>query len=301
MSATPRQMAPGSVPVGIGLRDPHVSELLATRPAVGWLEVHAENYMDDGPLLDRLVQVRRDYPVSVHAVGVSLGSAEGVSSDHVARLRRLVRRIEPMLVSDHLSWCIADGAYLNDLLPLPYTEEALDVVVRNVAAVQEALGRPILVENPSRYLRFRHSTLGEAEFLAELARRTGCGVLCDVNNIYVSAMNLGEDAAAYLAELPPAIVGEIHLAGHSRAERAGRPILIDDHAAPVCPAVWDLYRAAIRRFGGVPTLVEWDKDLPELSVLLGEARAAERCAAAVETVDEVGDEVGGEVGHDLAS
>lgn len=274
---------PGSVAamVGIGLRDPHMAELLATRPAIGWLEVHAENYMDDGPLLDRLIKVRRDYPVGVHAVGLSLGSADGVAPDHVAHLKRLVERIEPMLVSDHLSWCSSGGAYLNDLLPLPYTEEALDVVARNVAVVQDALGRRILLENPSRYLRFRHSVISEPEFLAELARRTGCGVLCDVNNIYVSCANLCEDAAAYLRALPRAIVGEFHLAGHSRSRCGGRDMLIDDHAGPVCADVWALHRLALARFGQVPTLVEWDNDLPALAVLLAEARDAERAAADV--------------------
>lgn len=269
----------GAAMIGIGLRDPHTAELLATRPAIGWLEVHAENYMDDGPLLDRLVEVRRDYPVGVHAVGLSLGSADGVAPDHLARLKRLVEHIEPTVVSDHLSWSCTGGTYLNDLLPLPYTEEALDVVGRNVAAVQDVLGCRILIENPSRYLRFRHSVMSEAEFLAELARRTGCGVLCDVNNIYVSCANLGEDAAAYVRALPHGIVGEIHLAGHSRSRRATRDVLIDDHAAPVCADVWALYRLALVRFGLVPTLVEWDNDLPALPVLLAEARKAERAAA----------------------
>lgn len=264
--------------IGIGLRDPHAAELVATRPAVGWLEIHAENYAAEGPLLDRLLDLRHDYPVGVHAVGLSLGSAEGVSEDHLARLAGLVRRVEPALVSDHLSWSVCDGAYLNDLLPLPYTEEALAVVARNVAVVQEALGRPILVENPSRYLRYRHSTLSEPEFLAELARRTGCGVLCDVNNIHVTCMNLGEDPQAYIRALPRDVVGEIHLAGHSRCVRAGRAILIDDHGSPVSEDVWALYRLALRRFGLVPTLVEWDKNLPPLAALLAEAKSAELAA-----------------------
>lgn len=265
--------------VGIGLRDPHTAELLANRPAIGWLEVHAENYMDDGPLLDRLMEARRHYPVGVHAVGLSLGSADGVAPDHLARLKRLVERIESIVVSDHLSWSSTGGTYLNDLLPLPYTEEALDVVGRNVAAVQDALGRRILIENPSRYLRFRHSVMSEPKFLAELARRTGCGVLCDVNNIYVSCANLGEDAAAYVHALPDDIVGEIHLAGHSRSRRGTGEVLIDDHASPVCADVWALYGVALARFGLVPTLVEWDNDLPALPALLAEARKAERAAA----------------------
>jgi uncharacterized protein (UPF0276 family) len=265
--------------VGIGLRAPHAAEVLQTRPAVGWLEVHAENYMAEGPARDQLVRVRRDYPVSLHGVGLSLGSAEGIDRDHLRRLADLVAEVEPVLVSEHLAWSVVDGAYLNDLLPLPYTEEALDTVARNVDVMQAALGRQVLVENPSRYLRFRHSTMAEPEFLAALVRRTGCGLLCDVNNIYVSCTNFGDDAAAYLAALPDDAVGEIHLAGHARTERGGRTLLIDDHGGPVAPAVWDLHRLALARFGLVPSLIEWDKNLPPLDALLDEARIAEQSAA----------------------
>lgn len=266
--------------IGIGLRAPHVAEVIATRPALGWLEVHAENYFGGGPAPARLDAIRRDYPVSLHGVGLSLGTADGIENEHLGRLAALIARIEPFLVSEHLSWSISGGAYLNDLLPLPYTEEALDIVARNLARAQEALGRRILVENPSSYLRFRHSTIPEPEFLGELARRCGCGLLCDVNNIFVTSSNLAQDAAAYLDALPAAAVGEIHLAGHARVARGGQTLLIDDHGSTVAPPVWELYRRALRRFGLAPSLVEWDKNLPPLASLVDEARAAERVALA---------------------
>jgi uncharacterized protein (UPF0276 family) len=277
------RMADGSSPraTGIGLRAPHVAEIVASRPPLPWLEVHPENYMAQGPALRALEELRRDYPISLHGVGLSLGTAGDLDRRHLARLRELVRRIEPCLVSEHLSWSIAGGAYLNHLLPLPYTEEALRVFAAHVDLAQEALGRPLLVENPSSYLRFRHSTMGETAFLGELVRLTGCGLLCDVNNVFVTAFNLGLDAAAYLDALPAAAVGEIHLAGHSPNDADGRTILIDDHGSPVAEAVWDLHARALRRFGPVPTLIEWDTDVPDLSVLVGEARRADRLAHAV--------------------
>ncbi len=265
---------------GIGLRAPHVAEILATRPAVGWLEVHAENYMGGGPALAALERLRHDYPISVHGVGLSLGSAEGLDAGHLERLARLVERLQPALVSEHLSWSVTGGAYLNHLLPLPCTGETLAVVSDNVARVQDRLGRPILVENPSGYLRFQHATMTEAELLASLARRTGCGLLCDVNNIHVTCANLGGDPDAYLAALPPAAIAEIHLAGHAVNDADGRPILIDDHGSPVAEPVWRLYERALARLGPRPTLIEWDTDVPPLAVLLGEAAAAGRRLAA---------------------
>ena len=261
---------------GIGLRAPHVGELLARRPAVPWLEVHSENYMSGGPALASLETVRREYPVSLHGVGLSLGTAGDIDARHLSRLRSLVDRVEPCLVSEHLSWSTAGGAYLNHLLPLPYTDETLDVVADHIHEVQDALGRRILVENPSSYLRFRHSSMAEPHFLAELARRTGCGLLCDVNNIYVSAWNLGFDAESYLDALPVSAIGEIHLAGHVANDADGQTILIDDHGSRVAAAVWKLYQRALERFGPVPTLIEWDTDIPELSVILGEAAIADR-------------------------
>lgn len=264
---------------GIGLRAPHVDEVIATRPAVGWLEVHAENYMGGGPALRDLERIRRDYPVSLHGVGLSVGTAEGLDARHLERLCRLAERLEPVLVSEHLSWSITGGGYLNHLLPLPYTEEALEVVRVNVLRVQERLGRALLVENPSSYLRFRGSPIPEPEFLGALARRTGCRILCDVNNVYVSAHNLGFDPRAWLDALPADCVDELHLAGHSTNEADGTTVLIDDHGAPVAAALWALYAHALTRFGPRPTLIEWDTDVPPLEVLLREARAADAALA----------------------
>jgi uncharacterized protein (UPF0276 family) len=266
-------------PVGIGLRAPYFRELETARPTVGWLEVHAENFIGEGPALTRLERIRRDYALSLHGVGLSLGSAEGLDKEHLRRFRALIDRTDPFLVSDHLSWSVTGGVYLNDLLPLPYTEETLAIVERNISAVQEAFGRRILIENPSRYLAFRYSAIPEEEFLTELARRTGCGILLDVNNVFVTCTNLGLDGQSYLEALSGSVVGEIHLAGHSRVTRGGSSILIDDHASIVCEAVWRLYAEALERFGIVPSLIEWDKDLPPLATLVGQAREAERIAA----------------------
>jgi uncharacterized protein len=269
--------AGGAIPAkaGIGLRFPHHAAVLETRPKVAWLEVHTENYMGGGKPIGMLAAIRAHYPIALHGVGLSLGSAERLDRAHLERVREVARRIEPDIMSEHLSWSVADDRYLADLLPLPMTEEALDTVCRHVDQTQEYLGRSILVENPSTYLRWRHSTIPEWEFLATLAARTGCGILCDVNNIYVSAANHGWDASAYLAALPPAAIGEIHLAGHSVRElENGRVLRIDDHGSRVIPQVWALYRKALARFGRVPTLIEWDTDIPELEVLLDEAAQA---------------------------
>jgi hypothetical protein len=251
-----------------------VAEVLATRPAVGWLEVHAENYMGGGPAVRTLERIRRDYPLTLHGVGLSLGSADGIDDRQLERLAALVERLQPALVSEHLSWSSAGGVYLNHLLPLPYTEETLDLVSAHVERAQHRLGRRLLVENPSSYLRLRESPIPEPEFLNALAARTGCGLLCDVNNIYVSCQNLGGDAAVYLAALDARAVGEIHLAGHAVNDADGRAILIDDHGSPVATAVWRLYERALARFGSVPTLIEWDTDVPALSVLLEQASMA---------------------------
>jgi uncharacterized protein len=265
-----------SCSVGIGLRSPHVSEIAATRPELAFLEVHAENYMAETPASDRLLELRRDYPVSLHGVALSLGSAEALDRSHLSRFKALIERIEPMLVSEHLAWSAIGGAYLNDLLPLPYTEASLDLFCRHVEEAQEALGRRLLIENPSAYLRYRHSTIPEAEFITEVSLRTGCGILCDVNNIHVSAWNFGFDPIAYLETLPIQAIGEIHLAGHHTAEDVD--ILIDDHGSRVAQPVWELYAAALRRFGPLPTLIEWDTNLPALEVLLDEAHHAEELA-----------------------
>jgi hypothetical protein len=253
-----------------------MAEIAASRPELGFLEVHAENYMAETAALSRLLELRRDYPLSLHGVALSLGSAEQLDRAHLSRFRALIERLEPMLLSEHLAWSAVDGAYLNDLLPLPYTEEPLDVFCRHVEDAQEAFGRRLLIENPSSYLRFRHSTIPEPEFLAEVTRRTGCGLLCDVNNIYVTARNFGLDPIAYLDALPAQAIGEIHLAGHRVA--ADVDILIDDHGSCVAPPVWALYAQALQRFGPVPTLIEWDTNLPALEILLEQARHARELA-----------------------
>lgn len=271
--------ANGSIPAsaGIGLRFQHHQAMLDRRPGVGWLEVHTENYMGGGRPLEYLTAIRRDYPISLHGVGLSLGSADGVRRAHLEGIRRVMERIEPGFVSEHLSWSVADGVYLADLLPLPMTEEALAVVCRNIHRTQDLLGRRILVENPSSYVRYRHSTIPEWEFLAAVGESTGCGILCDVNNIYVSACNHGFDAVAYLDALPADRIAEIHLAGHAVRTLPGDIALrIDDHGSRVPPAVWSLYDAALARFGRVPTLVEWDTNVPDLDILVGEATEAQR-------------------------
>lgn len=260
---------------GIGLRHPHVEEIEATRPAVGFLEVHAENYMGGGLAPAKLERVRAHWPLSVHGVGLSLGSA-GIDGEHLERLARLVERFEPELVSEHLAWSIADGVYLNDLLPLPYTEESLGVVATNIFRVQDRLRRRLLIENPSAYLRFSHATIGEVEFLSELVRRTGCALLFDVNNAFVSCANLGGDPLDWIEGLPADAVLEMHLAGHSVNDACGVPMLIDDHGSAVAAAVWTLYEHAVARFAAAATLIEWDSNLPALPVLLAQANEADR-------------------------
>jgi len=268
---------------GIGLRFQHHQAVIDAKSGVAWMEVHTENYMGGGTSLRYLDAIRRDFPVSLHGVGLSLGSAEGLDLAHLERIRQVAERIEPGLMSEHIAWSIVDGAYLPDLLPLPMTEEALDVVCRHVDQMQLYLNRRILVENPSTYLTFSHSTIPEWEFMTAVAARTGCGILCDVNNIYVSTQNHGWDASAYLAGLPPVAVGEIHLAGHAVRQLAdGRTLRIDDHASSVIPEVWSLYQEALARFGPVPTLVEWDNNVPPLETLLSEARHAQALLATAE-------------------
>ena len=269
----------GPIPAiaGIGLRTPHQEQLVRERPLVGWLEVHSENYFADGGLqVERLMAARASYPLSLHGVGLSLGSTDPLDRDHLRRLKRLVGWSEPAFVSEHLCWGSVNGTHLNDLLPLPQTEEALRHMIARVREVQDELGRQVLIENISSYLQFTHSRLTEWDFLSALATESGCGLLVDVNNIYVSACNHGFDARQYLAALPRRAVQELHLAGHSRNRYGDREILIDTHAAPVCDAVWELYEAALQCFGPVPTLIEWDAELPTLEVLLAEAAKADR-------------------------
>ena len=266
---------------GIGLRTKHIAEMLTRRPSAGWLEVHAENYMGDSLQVSALEKLRQTYPLSVHGVGLSLGSANGIDRDHLARLANVCTRFEPDLVSEHLAWSVADGAYLNDLLPLRYDEAALAIVSRNVELIQETLKRRVLIENLSAYVEFADSTMTEAEFLAALVKRTGCGLLLDVNNVYVSAHNLGFDAKRFIDTLPSDAIGEIHLAGHAVNELGDDTVLIDDHSSRVPPAVWSLYAFAIGKLGPRPTLIEWDTALPALDVLLGEAMWADMLTASL--------------------
>ncbi|MBL8518494.1 MAG: DUF692 domain-containing protein [Betaproteobacteria bacterium] len=271
---------PDPAVAGIGLRSDHYRAFAEMQPAVGFIEVHSENYFGDGGQpLAWLIRFRLDHAVSLHGVGLSLGSADGLDPRHLDKLERLVRRIEPALVSDHLCWGRIAGTHLNDLLPLPFTDEALAVVCRHVDLVQTRLKRRFLVENVSSYLAWQESSMAEAEFVAEVARRTGCGLLVDVNNIHVNAVNHGLDARAFLAALPTEAVLEIHLAGfseYSNTETNAAPLLIDTHGAPVADDVWALYAEALARFGPVPTLIEWDTDIPALPVLLAEAATATR-------------------------
>lgn len=266
---------------GIGLRAPHYREVLRDLPALDFLEVHSENFFHaGGAALATLEAARVHYPLSLHGVGLSLGSADGLRLPHLEKLAALVERFEPALVSEHMAWAAVDGLHLADLLPLPTTREALATMAGHVDAIQTRLRRPILIENISSYLRFRDAELSDLEFLAELARRTGCGVLLDVNNLYVNAINHGFDALAELQRLPAACVGEIHLAGHSETPLG----LIDTHGTPVCEDVWQLYRAAIAHCGVVPTLIERDTDIPPLAELLAEADQARQLMQAEEAV-----------------
>ncbi len=268
----------GSAGVGVGFKSEHFDAVIESRPALGFFEVHAENYMGaGGPPHRRLEAIRERYPLFLHGVGLSIGSPGPLDSAQLARLAAVAARYQPAIVSEHLAWSTHDGAFFNDLLPLPYTEETLERVCEHIDVVQTALGRPMLLENPSTYIAFAETTMGETEFLAEIVRRTGCGLLLDVNNVFVSAANHGLDPRRTLADFPLAAVGEIHLAGYADdTDDAGFPLLIDAHNSLVRDAVWALYAETIRRLGPTPTLIEWDNDVPAWPDLLGEARRAER-------------------------
>jgi len=261
-----------SASVGVGLKPEHVDALLADPGSVSWVEIHAENYMHPGgPRHRALETVRRDFPLSVHGVGLSLGGAHDLDSGHLSKLAAVVDRYQPTLVSEHLAWCGTVGTYLNDLLAVPYTEESLDLLVRHIDQTQEALGRRILVENPSRYFAFTISDMEETAFLSEMVRRTGCGLLLDVNNIVVSAGNLGFDPLDYLKGLPLDAVGEIHLAGHAVRHVDGVEIRIDDHGSAVSETVLALYDLTLRLAGPRPTLIERDSNIPPWPELAAEA------------------------------
>lgn len=256
---------------GIGLRAPHYREVLQAKPALGWVEVHSENYFDGGAPLHTLLKVREQYPVSFHGVGMGLASSTPPDWNHLSSLRRLCDTVEPAAVSEHLSWNATDGIVINDLLPFPYTQASLSCVAIRVDRVQERLGRQLLIENLSSYLFFSSSEMNEGEFLAELSQRTGCGILLDINNLYVNSCNLGVDAKSYIQKMPADSVMEYHLAGHSMQDGC----LVDTHSDKVCAEVWDLYQFALQKIGARPTLIEWDNNIPELSVLLDEAKQAQ--------------------------
>jgi uncharacterized protein (UPF0276 family) len=280
----PRKAAGEEVPTraGVGLRLPHLNEVAGARPRIPWFEIHPENFIANPHAMGLLEQIRADYPISVHTVGVSIGSVGGVDHDHLRRVRELVDRIEPFVVSGHLAWSTHAGIYLNDLLPLPYDEETLALLVRHVEEVQEGLGRPYLVENPSSYVGFRGSTMSEAQFLRELVQQSGCRLLCDVSNIHVSGHNMNFDARAYVDSLPGAAIDEYHIGGFEiEADESGEgDVLVDAHSVGIDAGSWELYAYVVDRIGWRPTLIEWDNDLPDLATLIAEAARADMIASA---------------------
>ena len=271
---------------GVGLRSPHISQVVKNPQKIlkkiGWLEVHSENYYNLGSAsFKALLEIRKNFPISLHCVGNSLGSAQKIDLEHLKKLKELIKIIDPFLISDHISWGMVDEKHLNDLLPLPYTKQALAAISKNVEMMQDFLGKEILVENPSAYLAFKNQEMDEAEFVNLLTKKTGCGLLLDVNNIFVSAQNnQGFKPDQYLQKLNKKIVKEIHLAGHSKSTifdgKIHKEILIDTHNDLVCDEVWKIYEMAIKRFGNVPSLIEWDQDIPEFEVLLDEAKKAKK-------------------------
>lgn len=273
-------MTPSALPhrAGVGFKPEHFTGIVAEPQPIGFFEIHAENYMGaGGPPHAQLGKLREDYALSIHGVGLSIGSMQPLDCDHLARLRVLCDRYQPESFSEHLAWSTHDSVFLNDLLPLPYTEETLARVVDHVDQVQTVLGRQMLLENPATYLLFTESTIDETAFLAEIARRTGCGLLLDVNNVFVAATNHNLDPHDYIARFPLEIVREIHLGGHSQTvDDLGALLLIDSHDMPVTDPVWALYETVIGRIGPVASLVEWDNDVPDWPVLCAEAAAAQR-------------------------
>jgi uncharacterized protein (UPF0276 family) len=277
-------IGPSPIPprAGVGLKAEHYRDVLDALPGIGWFEIHAENYMSEGgPPHAYLTAVRERYPLSLHGVGLSIGGAGPLDKAHLSRLRALIDRYEPSLFSEHLAWSSHDTVYLNDLLPLPYTDETLDRVCVHIDEVQDTLRRQMLLENPSTYVAFAETSMSEVEFLHEIVRRTGCGLLLDVNNVFVQATNHDFDAGAYLDGFPVEHVGEVHLGGHAEDEDDdGAPLLIDDHGREVADPVWALYAHALRRTGPVPTLIEWDNDVPAWPKLFAEAKRADAAIAA---------------------
>lgn len=281
MTPAPRPHATLPAAPGVGYKPQHYSAIIADARPVAWLEIHAENYMGDGGRpLAQLDHLAARFPISVHGVGLSIGGEGPLDRDHLARLKRLCDRVQPASFSEHLAWSSHDNAFLNDLLPLPYTDATLARVAAHIAQVQDTLGRPMLLENPSSYLAFAESTWLEPDFLRELTRRTGCGLLLDVNNVFVSATNLGFDPRGYVDAFPLDAVGEIHLGGHDTDhDDHGAPLLIDSHGAAIADPVWVLLDDVLARSGPRPVLVEWDNDVPDWPVLADEARRAQQALA----------------------
>jgi uncharacterized protein (UPF0276 family) len=277
-----------SLPIsaGLGLRLPHLAEVVATLPQTGWLEIHPENFLANPHATELLTELARNYAISVHTVGISIGSVTGIDRGHLRRLRSFVERIGACSVSGHLAWSSYDGDFLNDLLPLPFNEESLQVVSAHLREVEDALGRPFLIENPSSYVAFRTSTMSEPAFLNELVCRTGCRLLCDVSNVHLSAHNMGFDAREYIDKLPADAIDELHLGGFTPEAEESNPeseLWIDTHAAALTDAAWDLYGYALSRIGRKPTLIEWDSDIPALETLLREVQRTEDSMTAHES------------------
>ncbi len=269
---------------GVGLRLPHLAEVVADRPPIPWFEIHPENFLANPHAAELLDEVAKHYPISMHTVGVSVGSASGLDRSHLHRVRALADRIDPFLISGHLAWSTHAGDYLNDLLPLPYNDESLEVLAAHIDEVQDAFGRQFLIENPSSYVGFAHSTMTEVAFLSELVDRTGCGLLCDVSNIYLSAHNMRFDPVRYIEGLPIEAVSEFHLGGFTAEADDAEPggsVLIDTHATAVSEPAWTLYAHAVRRIGPAPTLIERDNEIPTLSALIAEATRADTVTAAL--------------------
>jgi uncharacterized protein len=272
----PTSFTRSSTFIGVGLKHEHADDVLSGMHAIDFFEVHAENYMGDGGPPHRFLRaVGTNYPLSLHGVGLSIGSAEGIDLAHLARLRRLVERYRPFLFSEHLAWSIHDGRFLNDLLPLPYTEETLARVCEHIDMIQKALGLRMLLENPATYVAFDVSAMSEVQFLRRVVAATGCGLLLDVNNVYVAATNHGFEPMAYIDSFPLGAVEEIHLAGFAEdCDDNNARLLIDSHSAPIAETVWSLYRLTIARTGPIPTLIEWDNDVPQFTTLAAEAARA---------------------------
>jgi uncharacterized protein (UPF0276 family) len=274
--------APVHASAGAGLKPKHYKAIIEQQPDIGWFEVHPENYMGKGgPALRYLERIRADYPISLHSVGTSLGSHLPLDTAHLKSLKSLVDRFEPGLVSEHLSWSHGYEWYTHDLIPLIYTEQSLQLVVEHIDQVQTALGRTILIENPSSYLQFKRSEIPEQVFYVEAAKRSGAGLLLDINNVFVSCNNHGWSVNDYMSAVPHELVGEIHLAGHSTQDLEGTTLRVDDHGSPVCSEVWQLYEKYIKRNGTLPTLIEWDSNIPAFPELYREVRYAQELLTTV--------------------